>query len=277
MLGYIRNYLFILGALLLVASCGLKEGSTSVNSMVQAGEQPTPSKDIEYTDILDAKQLSISRSLGFGSANPQFLKTYTDPETLAAFTAALKTAERMEGQLDIRVSDYDFILEPADGGQSRKGHLWLDSSSGSGLYMNVSDTGTGYKLTEASARRLAEILGRITYTPAQAEENGDVVITSTGMRNVKVWSEFYQKVSSGEKAKVQVTRYTTEGEPIFDNLEFNGSDLLFQHDSTWDSFGASEKYAEFCKRVEKKEAEDRAVYELGGCTASFRLEINQGG
>lgn len=75
----------------------------------------------------------------------------------------------------------------------------------------------------------------------EASDEGFVVVGPAGQYNVAKMEEFFQKYQNSKKAQVTLARYTTEGNPIYIDLEFNGKQINYTYDNSWDHFGGNDK------------------------------------
>lgn len=226
----------------------------------QAGHSPSPTPAWEDGEL---QQVTVSRSKGFARVNPAVYGTFTGAEELNVFAEAIRTGERMMGVLDIRKPDYDLTFTAEGSEQSY--HLWLDPRQDIGLYMDVSDTHTGYNLTEEACKQLKKLIAGIRYSSEQASGNGDVVNLHGKILNLDKWDRFMANVKSGTRDEVQITSYTIEGDPIFSDLIFNGELIEYSYDNTHDAFGSPGKRTTFCNSIEKEETEHGDSFFLGNC------------
>ncbi|WP_052339579.1 DUF4362 domain-containing protein [Gorillibacterium massiliense] len=105
------------------------------------------------------------------------------------------------------------------------------------------------------------------YTVEQAVQNGDVVNVHGQSHNMDIWSRFLQNVEDRKAEKVRITQYTTEGDPIFYELVYDGDSILYTYDNSLDVFGSDAgRPSTKCKGIEKKKLEGRPEgYVLSGC------------
>lgn len=104
------------------------------------------------------------------------------------------------------------------------------------------------------------------YTPDQAAANGDVVLA--WKYNMDKWDRFLQQVKDGKKDQVRITGYTTEGDPTFYELKFDGKRLHYTYDNSRDAFGGSDKgrQSTVCAGIENATDKNRgSYYVLTGC------------
>ncbi|MFK9090878.1 DUF4362 domain-containing protein [Bacillus salipaludis] len=93
----------------------------------------------------------------------------------------------------------------------------------------------------------------------------EVVEIHGGLENIERLDLFVQKTNSGKKDKVRLTRYTIEGDSIFQDLEYDGSNLAIKVDTTKDKFGGGEISNYVCKGIQKQESNTETKYLIEGC------------
>jgi len=260
---------------LVIAVVGCSSGNTQSQS---PPEQPSPTgqKTIVNWEKIEVERVVISRSQRVGSVYPAVLGTITEPDALKIFVDSFSTAEKLLGKLDIGKPDYDLIFS-IDGSQ-HSFHLWLDHKNDNGLYMYVSDTSTGYKLTEEAASKLRRFINQLPYPPEQAENNGDVVNLHGRISNLDRWNQFLKDVAKGTPTEVHVTSYTIEGGAIFQDLNYDGTAIEYSFDNTKDAFGTPMRTIAYCKGITQSKVEHGTQYTLAQCdqdeqSFSFTVEM----
>jgi len=178
-----------------------------------------------------------------------FYGKLTDEEGLRDFQEAYSTAAPINAKLDTTPPDYE-VSFPIDG-KSVSAHLWLNKKGKSGMLRNVNDPSGRYlALKSQAAGRLWTHIMKLPYDAEQAGENGDIVMLRNGEQiNEDRWTDFRSAVDSGKKAYAQIVAYTIEGDPIFYDLNYDGSLIRFQYDATHDAFGAEDRQFDTCKRI----------------------------
>ncbi|WMT39606.1 DUF4362 domain-containing protein [Paenibacillus sp. D2_2] len=71
----------------------------------------------------------------------------------------------------------------------------------------------------------------------KAQRQGYVVVGPPGLANMDKLEKFYEDYLNKTSSSVALARYTDEGDPIFVDLEFNGEEILYTYDNSWDGFG----------------------------------------
>ncbi|WP_410768933.1 DUF4362 domain-containing protein [Fontibacillus sp. BL9] len=75
----------------------------------------------------------------------------------------------------------------------------------------------------------------------EAANRGFVVAGPAGMHNVEVLKQFvdnYKKKTAGE---ITLARYTDEGDPIYVDLDYDGKEISYSYDNSWDEYGGSNR------------------------------------
>lgn len=108
---------------------------------------------------------------------------------------------------------------------------------------------------------------------SQSGQIDQVVNTHGEVENVDRLDGFVRNVDQGKKDAVQIVSFTTEGDPIFYTLEFDGATLQFEHDSSKDQFGSGKVSATTCDSIAQKERDGFIDYELNGCERKKVLTV----
>lgn len=85
------------------------------------------------------------------------------------------------------------------------------------------------------------------------------------VENIERLDLFVKNVQHQKKDQVRLTRYTIEGDPIFHDLAYDGSDLKVTYDSTEDKFGSGEVKIYVCKSIQKQESKTETKFILEEC------------
>ncbi|MGN7454047.1 DUF4362 domain-containing protein [Paenibacillus pasadenensis] len=266
-------------ALVALLLAGLLAGGCSSGPELPSGSgaqassgSPAPAESQAEAGALpeQGRAAVVSRSLGFGEVNPAPLALFEESAEIEPFEEAIRSSERIEGILDVAEPDLDLVLQ-SESGARKAYHLWLPlggprTEGMKGMAMEVANTHTGYTISAAAAKQLAELVLSKGYTSEQAVKNGDVVFGLRGQFNADVWQAFAEKVGRGEEAAVQITSYTIEGAPIFENLSLEDGTIRYRRDDRFDGYAAKEHpRIYFCKRLEEGEAGEDTVYSLAEC------------
>jgi hypothetical protein len=102
------------------------------------------------------------------------------------------------------------------------------------------------------------------YTPEVAKEKGDVVADYGVVGNVDKLDSFIRNTEKKQEAKVKITRFTKEGDPIFIYLQFDGRIVSVKEDSSKDKFGGGMTKTK-CTKLKKEETDKGIRYYIDGC------------
>lgn len=84
----------------------------------------------------------------------------------------------------------------------------------------------------------------IPYPLQTAIENGDIVRVRRKQYNVEKLAKFMKNVKGGNKDKIRITKYTTEGGAIITDLDYDGKKIDYTNDTSRDGMGV--------RKMEKK-------------------------
>ncbi|WP_051475755.1 DUF4362 domain-containing protein [Bacillus sp. J37] len=107
----------------------------------------------------------------------------------------------------------------------------------------------------------------ILFIPACSYQpsNEDVVDTHGEITNLEKFMKFVENVNQGEEDNIRIVRYTTEGDPILHDLEYDGEMITSTTDTTRDEFGVGSVNTKICKTIDVKETAENTDYTLSGC------------
>ncbi|MCL6603313.1 MAG: DUF4362 domain-containing protein [Paenibacillus sp.] len=108
--------------------------------------------------------------------------------------------------------------------------------------------------------------------PEKAKKNGDVVSDFGVVGNMYKLDKFILDTESKTQSKVNITRFTKEGDPIYIHLDFNGREILMEKDSSRDKNGKGIKKF-ICKSISKLEKSDGTHYEVADCQPNTISEL----
>ncbi|WP_370297377.1 DUF4362 domain-containing protein [Rossellomorea marisflavi] len=106
------------------------------------------------------------------------------------------------------------------------------------------------------------------YNSDEAIERGDVVVQN-GVENPGPFIEFVKNVQDKNEATLRITGYTKEGDPIFHDVEYDGSKFGFSYDDSHDKFGGEDigVTTDTCTELEQRETpNDEIGFYLKGCS-----------
>lgn len=106
------------------------------------------------------------------------------------------------------------------------------------------------------------------YSYEEAVKRGDIVY-QVDVENVSRFEEFLNNVSNITEDTIRITGYTHEGDPIFEDLHFDGKVIHYTHDNSYDEFGGSDRGITegVCKEIHNRVNElGDTEYWLSGCS-----------
>ncbi|MFZ3579732.1 DUF4362 domain-containing protein [Virgibacillus sp. DJP39] len=106
----------------------------------------------------------------------------------------------------------------------------------------------------------------------QQVKEGDVTVNQGGeIRNLDKFKNFIENVENDDKDTVRIARYTTEGDPIFLTLEYNGENIKYTYDNSQDEYAGSDKREKSttCANLVSSNNEDGIEYHLSDCYSDF--------
>lgn len=140
-----------------------------------------------------------------------------------------------------------------------------------GVLMGCASTEQGMKPTDRNG-------GANHSQDARVNQKEDVIHIHGRVRNLGKLDEFMERGSG----QLRIAQYTTEGDPIFDDLSYENERLKVRHDNTQDRFGAPRVVTYSCNMLNKEETDTQMLYTLSGCDGQeekvtlFRLEYDVG-
>ncbi len=172
--------------------------------MFEPNEQPIESNNLQIDE--DIRRITLAKSLGHGSVNPEITIEYTDNETIEVFVRAIHSTVQMLGILNTATPNYDIVL--ASRNKEYAFHLWINETSEQAMLMDVRNTNTGYTLTKESTAELKKILFTETSFKglefrAERNVNGDLVAKPIGL------SEDNYTMSGGSVVELRGILYHT--------------------------------------------------------------------
>ncbi|WP_254871020.1 DUF4362 domain-containing protein [Bacillus sp. Marseille-Q1617] len=103
----------------------------------------------------------------------------------------------------------------------------------------------------------------------------DIVNTHGNVENLERFDEFYENAQSGMEDNIRIVYYTEEGDPILQDLSYDGMFFKSITDSRRDKFGEGELIIMTCTNIEYSTTNDMAdnVYKLTECGKKNSEEI----
>lgn len=85
------------------------------------------------------------------------------------------------------------------------------------------------------------------------------------LENIERLNLFVENVQNKVKDRVRLTRYTIEGDPIFHDLHYDGTQLTVKYDTKEDKFGQGEVKTYVCSSIQKQESNTETKFILEEC------------
>jgi hypothetical protein len=116
---------------------------------------------------------------------------------------------------------------------------------------------------------------QLTDAPPKQKKPGknEVVETHGSLENFQRLDQFIQNVQNQKKDKLRLTRYTIEGDPIYHDLDYDGTSLTYTYDTTQDKYGEGKVTISNCQGIEKQESETETKYMLLGCPEPYMEDL----
>jgi len=108
----------------------------------------------------------------------------------------------------------------------------------------------------------------MAYGSEEAVKRGDVVYQSEVI-NLERFEQFLSNLSKNKEDKIRVTGYTHEGDPIYQDLQFDGKVIQYRYDNSNDEYAGNDKgvKTDVCIKIVEQENEQGEVeYLISGCS-----------
>jgi hypothetical protein len=109
------------------------------------------------------------------------------------------------------------------------------------------------------------------YGSEEAIKRGDVVYQNEVV-NLERFEQFLINLSNKKEDTIRITAYTHEGDPIFQDLQFDGEVIHYTYDNSNDEYAGKDKGKEtdVCKEViEKENTQGETEYLISGCSKNL--------
>lgn len=106
------------------------------------------------------------------------------------------------------------------------------------------------------------------YGSEEAIKRGDIVYQSDVI-NLERFEQFLSNLSNKKEDKIRVTGYTDEGDPIFQDLQFDGKVIQYRYDNSNDEFAGNDRgiQTDVCtKIIEKENIRGEVDYLISSCS-----------
>ncbi|NGZ77642.1 DUF4362 domain-containing protein [Saccharibacillus alkalitolerans] len=248
---------------ILTTICGLLVliGLSACDNGREAALEPLPEAGIG--------SLTIDRHIPEGEPRP--LGELSSPDDLNAFRKAYRHAEKIPGALKMTAPDYEIRF--ASGGEEKTFWLWSSPKGEKGMLMDTSDTLTGYAVDADSKDDLRRRIESIPYGWEQSKRYGDIAQGPSGTLHIEKWQAFLKRIDQRQPASVQIALYTDEGDPVFENMNYDGHSIHYLYDNSLDAYGLPEKRSTTCEKIVNRPKfphsdEPMTEYVLYGCSGA---------
>jgi hypothetical protein len=98
---------------------------------------------------------------------------------------------------------------------------------------------------------------------AEKNDSDVIIILHNGIENADRFHAFTKRVAEKQKDKITIMQRTIEGDPIYQNVQFNSKEYEYTHDNREDAYGSKEVRKDSCKdfRVIETNTETTALLE----------------
>lgn len=125
-------------------------------------------------------------------------------------------------------------------------------------------------LAGCEAKEQTQIEENINNEPSEyIQDPSDIVDMHGDISNLDKFYEFVDHFEKGQKDKIRVVKYTTEGAPMLHDLEFDGAVIH----STRDGFGPGSIEEANCKGIAVLKTGTRTDYLLEACSNQEESEL----
>ncbi|QKS73075.1 hypothetical protein FLK61_41540 [Paenalkalicoccus suaedae] len=105
---------------------------------------------------LSTSEIVLYETTNFQSGNLELVETFSASEDITVFRNAARSADRVDGVVDMAEPDYEVHFINEDGEVTDELFLWIGEETGS--MMDKDDTHTVYTLTESDASAIQSLL-----------------------------------------------------------------------------------------------------------------------
>jgi hypothetical protein len=107
-----------------------------------------------------------------------------------------------------------------------------------------------------------------------AGQKPDVVDIHGKISNLERFHSFLENVEKGKADRIVIERRTTEGDPIYYDVTFDGKQFSFVYDNSQDQYAGSDKGRKetVCAKLEKNESDSGIEYVLSGCSQTDGID-----
>lgn len=124
------------------------------------------------------------------------------------------------------------------------------------------------------------MLVTIFLSACNSVKDSDIVLEQEEIiTNSDKFEAFIENLKNGKKDNIRIVQRTTEGDPLFNTLDYNGQTITYTYDDSQDKFGGSNTGLESgtCEHLESEKSEKGKRYYLTGCSSEvgeyFEFEV----
>ncbi len=103
-------------------------------------------------------EVNVSKSMGFGEINEDFLFNFNDDETIKIFEKAILGAKSINSKADLTEPEYDLVVVYEGELPSHAIYLWLGDENEESIMMYLTDEETAYMTSVKATNQLRELL-----------------------------------------------------------------------------------------------------------------------
>ena len=101
------------------------------------------------------------------------------------------------------------------------------------------------------------------------ENEEDIVDKHGEVANFERMEEFLSNIEWQSEDHIRIVHYTVEGDPIIQEVDFDGVIFTYVYDNTHDKFGSPEVTTSTCTELKTKEDSGMTNYVLLGCDLEY--------
>lgn len=85
------------------------------------------------------------------------------------------------------------------------------------------------------------------------------------LKNIDRFNTFLENINEKEADHIQIIHFTTEGDPIYQDIQFDGTEFTSTVDNSRDKYGSGGITEKICTELKIEESDERKDYMLEGC------------
>ena len=99
--------------------------------------------------------------------------------------------------------------------------------------------------------------------------NVDIVNSHGNIEGLEKMTQFYDNAQNGVPSELRIVHYTIEGDPIVEDISYDGETLQVTHDSTRDKFGSGEIITYHCGKLIEEMNPTNTTYIAVDCNDEY--------